>query len=102
MSFIEFNSIKTIIKKKDYVRNILNMIVNSIGFNTEIKQQKKEYYDFLRCLISLHPNHSNLIFENKIENFKIVKNELNKKALELQYLENNIWYPISWIKCCHK
>ena len=58
MSFIEFNSIKTIVKKKDYVRSLLNMIVNSIGFNTEIKDNK-QHYDFLRCLISLHPSHSN-------------------------------------------
>tara|TARA_R110001606_G_scaffold361578_2_gene514731 strand:+ start:6011 stop:6685 length:675 start_codon:yes stop_codon:yes gene_type:complete len=106
MSFIEFDIFKyhiTAKSKVDYTRFVLQTIEENIGFQIPIKEHSTKDFKFLLELVNLHPE-KNYKVENKIiKDFKIDRNKLNKKAIELYIIFNDATETtISWRYCCEK
>ena len=88
---LSFNTQKEII---EYVRNLLPPLVDI----KSIKNEKLDTFSFLMELCKRHFNYD-FKFQN-FQDFRVVKNAMNKKAFELNIINNdNTTISISWRDC---
>ena len=79
---------------KKYTRSILI----ELGITNSVKLKNEDYFNFLILLCKRHPYHIEKL--NKFIDFKINYSVLNKRALELNIVNNdNTYTEISWRTC---
>ena len=77
-----------------YTRSILT----ELGITDSVKIKNEEYFNFLILLCKRHPRHLDKL--NKIVDFQIYQDVLNKRGLALNIVNNdNTYTEISWKKC---
>ena len=77
-----------------YIRTILI----ELGITNSVKIKNEEYFNFLILLCKRHPRHLDKL--NKIVDFQIYQDVLNKRGLALNIVNNdNTYTEISWKKC---
>jgi hypothetical protein len=85
---------KTQTECENYTRSILT----ELGITDSVKFKNKEYFNFLFLLCKRHPHY----FEksNKLVDFQIYQDALNKRGLALNIVNNdNTYTEISWRIC---